>query len=509
MVNLSTYSDMTRLGLLAALVCLSLAALTGAATAQTHRANDPPWRGQWIWSPRSDAAPTLDVDPHRWLMARPGGWDRTLVHRILGNAAAAGLGAVDWHLQDADGMRLYPSERRDAVRRYPNWGVDFGETDLPAIAIETARRLDLDLRLVARNQAVGREAASRYGEAAVVMAGEVSGDRVEAVGFDWKSRARRHLADGTHYFRRVFEVTGDASSAELTLTAQDGYRLYVNGNLIGRDADYWRGETYPIAELLEPGRNVIAVEVEPELPEAGLLANLRYRDDAGEHFIATDRAWRVTTRGGEGWTKAGYDDAGWRTPGVVGFEGVGYRFRLKEPWRNRRSIAASRSLAPRYVTRLSATADVHGGDAPHTVDGTLSDSPYWQATDLPATLTLELDEPTRLREVRIHSGYLGFAGNPSGVSSVKSYRLQAWEGGRWVDLVEPVSDAPTYDGQSRDDFAFIHAFSPRRVSKLRLVVLETTDTGRRMRCPDTPCVEPADRVCFIREVEVVKAFDQP
>lgn len=153
-------------------------------------------------------------------------------------------------------------------------------------------------------------------------------------------------------------------------------------------------------------------------------------------------------------------------------------------------------------------ASVHLDTAQQVVDGSTDDRASWQAKSMPTTLELILPEPTRLREVRIHSGYLQFDGNPSGVSSLKAYRLETFEGGRWVNLVAPVTQAPAYRGQSREEFVAYHAFSPRRVSRLRLVILDSYDTGKRVGCPDKPCVPQEERVCFIREIELIKSFDE-
>lgn len=489
-----------------------LFAAPASTQARTYGAHEPAWAGQWVWAPVDDDAPALVVDLHRWLVAHPGGWGPALTHRLVGHAAASGLAGVYWRLEDARGRRLYPSKQRGDVLAWPNWGADFAAFDFPASAIEVAAKCDLPITLVASTEAVADEARQRYPGVRVVLEDELTSlPTIPAATMEPAALAQRYLSRDTQRFRRVFEIDSAIQNAEMTLTAERAYRVYLDGVLIGVDSDWWRGETFDLTDLLDPGRHVVAVEVSPDDQYAGLLLNLRWTGSEGaSHLLTTDTSWRVAAAGDdEDWARLGYDAGDWVTPNVVGFEGVGPRFRLKEPWRNPTPVRGGEVGLPTHlVEHVEVRADGATAAADRVVDGSPADASSWRTDSMPATLELVLPEPTRLREVRVHSGMLGFHGNPSGASSLKSYQLQTYEDGEWVNLVPPVDRAPAYEGQPREQFVQYHAFSPRMVSRLRLVIRASHDTGRRVRCPEKPCVRPEERVCYIREIEIIKSFGE-
>ncbi len=89
-------------------------------------------------------------------------------------------------------------------------------------------------------------------------------------------------------FQRTFEIpaTADSISGSIDITADTRYTLYVNGQLIGSDADWPVAENYDITAALIRGTNSISITAEnygaeradPESNPAGLLysANIRY-----------------------------------------------------------------------------------------------------------------------------------------------------------------------------------------------------------------------------------------
>ncbi|MEP2023409.1 MAG: alpha-L-rhamnosidase C-terminal domain-containing protein [Reichenbachiella sp.] len=71
---------------------------------------------------------------------------------------------------------------------------------------------------------------------------------------------------GVFNFRRTFELKEAPSTFVVHLSADNRYKLFVNGTFVGRgpaigDIAHWRYETHDIAPLLKAGSNVIAVEV--------------------------------------------------------------------------------------------------------------------------------------------------------------------------------------------------------------------------------------------------------
>jgi Bacterial alpha-L-rhamnosidase 6 hairpin glycosidase domain/Alpha-L-rhamnosidase N-terminal domain len=152
-------------------------------------------------------------------------------------------------------------------------------------------------------------------------------------------------------FRRELRLERRPARAELFISADSRYKLWVNGHFVGRGP----ARSYPhaqcvdrldIAEYLRPGPNLLAAQVyQPGYSHfayvhraaAGLLAWL---ECDGEIVVATDTSWRtrrdrsfaeqvprVSIYGSgleerdlaldEDWHNPAYDDTGWATPRVV------------------------------------------------------------------------------------------------------------------------------------------------------------------------------------------------
>ena len=150
-------------------------------------------------------------------------------------------------------------------------------------------------------------------------------------------------------FRRTFDLAKAPKSLRVSVSADGRYRLWVNGQAVGRGPlkgtlDNYQYETYDVAPHLRTGRNVIAAEVhwfgdnaptsEVHSGRPGLLlqgpegAGL---DTPGQWRVEVDRAVQpdTTPRIGNalnflgffervdaralpaGWLEAGFDDAAW------------------------------------------------------------------------------------------------------------------------------------------------------------------------------------------------------
>jgi alpha-L-rhamnosidase len=158
------------------------------------------------------------------------------------------------------------------------------------------------------------------------------------------------------YARREVELRTIPSEVKIRISASQLYRLYVNGTYVGRgpnpaDPSYYYFDTYEIAKLLRPGRNVLAavaycysVEakgiVRQNWGRGGLLLEA---EAAGVILAQTDAEWKVlqaptwdqnssvsslffydhkevydTRKEIAGWMEPGFDDRGWATPEVIG-----------------------------------------------------------------------------------------------------------------------------------------------------------------------------------------------
>ncbi|MDX2649694.1 family 78 glycoside hydrolase catalytic domain [Streptomyces sp. PA03-1a] len=164
---------------------------------------------------------------------------------------------------------------------------------------------------------------------------------------------------GTRYVRRSFDVPADAqiTSAELQLTADDRFSLYVNGTEVAsspRVADSWRtASVIDIAPYLHAGSNVLAVEAtNTNQGPAGVLGSLHLQGAGSPADIVTDSGWRASSSAGDGWEQPGYDDTAWPNARVAARYGSG-------PWG--RSVSAP--PPPETLLRDEFTAKKHVASA--------------------------------------------------------------------------------------------------------------------------------------------------
>ena len=168
-------------------------------------------------------------------------------------------------------------------------------------------------------------------ETAFVSAGDFQGDWIGAhrkapglsfTGANWiwypEGDPASSVPAGTRAFRRTFDLPAGAriTAAELQLTADDSFIVYVNGVQVGQSpavAEAWRtASTVDVAPALRAGANVIAVEaVNSFAGAAGLLARLHVDTSGAPLDLVTDGAWKSATAPGSGWQQPGFDDSAW------------------------------------------------------------------------------------------------------------------------------------------------------------------------------------------------------
>ncbi|MBD2845997.1 family 78 glycoside hydrolase catalytic domain [Paenibacillus sp. IB182496] len=180
--------------------------------------------------------------------------------------------------------------------------------------------------------------------------------------------------------RREFELETLPGEAWLDITADDYYKLYVNGAYVGQGPAqsgfdrYWFN-SYEIADLLVAGANCIAVHVYYHGPVSrsynsadlrqGLIAQLTTDRTP---LLGTDRRWRWKTadeftrgerigyntqfaepidfrRKAVGWKTAGYDDSAWSEPAE--HPGPDYSLHPQPT-----PVVQTYEVAPRQVSRL-------------------------------------------------------------------------------------------------------------------------------------------------------------
>ncbi len=109
-----------------------------------------------------------------------------------------------------------------------------------------------------------------------------------------------------------YTVNIPAPTMNITMTADNSYILYVNGNLVGDHSVYdvwdWKSaETYSNIQL-QPGNNVIAIQGINTSSVAGILADIVLSD--GTH-TGTNSSWKVSNSAPFGWETTAFDNSSW------------------------------------------------------------------------------------------------------------------------------------------------------------------------------------------------------
>ncbi len=127
---------------------------------------------------------------------------------------------------------------------------------------------------------------------------------------------------------RSFEIPPGTKvvRAKLDITADNGYRLLLDGREIGKGSDLRHVTEYDLSWLLQPGRHVLAVEAFNDYQEAGVLAGLKIELTDGKLIdIPSDVNWRIVPLTERGWETRRAASADWPHAVIVG------RFK-SSPW---------------------------------------------------------------------------------------------------------------------------------------------------------------------------------
>ena len=102
------------------------------------------------------------------------------------------------------------------------------------------------------------------------------------------------------WFIKELQLKDQIKSARILVTADNNYKLYVNGKLVGQDWNEENGgwqtlENYDIASLLKKGRNLVIVEASDDgTPPCAMLADMTIKYGDGEELrIISDESWKT------------------------------------------------------------------------------------------------------------------------------------------------------------------------------------------------------------------------
>src|SRR6185437_10267789 len=144
---------------------------------------------------------------------------------------------------------------------------------------------------------------------------------------------------------RRFEVPRGAlvSLAMLRITADNGYRLFLDGREIGRGGDFNDLTEYNVTQFITPGSHLLAVEGFNDALAAGVILGLRIQMLNGQTIeIRSDPSWLVVPGDEKNWTTRREPGRGWKPARIVAFAG-------KFDWVRPRRILSSPPILPQPI----------------------------------------------------------------------------------------------------------------------------------------------------------------
>lgn len=133
----------------------------------------------------------------------------------------------------------------------------------------------------------------------------------------------RHEADqipvSQCHFRKKFTLI-NPEKAEIFITADDSFELYINGQLVQSGSEIDTVYQIDISSFLKPGVNLVAMKVENFYGQsAGLAARLRVkeRNETRWRSLKTDNSWKTRIDQIADWKSNGYNDIGWLSANVL------------------------------------------------------------------------------------------------------------------------------------------------------------------------------------------------
>lgn len=133
------------------------------------------------------------------------------------------------------------------------------------------------------------------------------------------------------------------SRATLRITADNGYRVFLDGREVGRGGDFNDLTEYDLTQLMTPGLHVLAVEGFNDALAAGVIAGLSIQMSNGQQKdVLSDASWFVVPNDEKDWTTRHQPREDWNPAHIVGFAG-------KFDWQRPDRILSSPPLLPQII----------------------------------------------------------------------------------------------------------------------------------------------------------------
>ena len=187
----------------------------------------------------------------------------------------------------------------------------------------------------------------------------LAGQGTAVTGADWiwfpEGDPKKEAPPGTRYFRKLIRL-GSAPkirSAKLVVTADNSCIVFINGQEAAKTSDWRAIGEFDVTKLLGSGENVIAIAAANEEGAAGLVGKLTVEFGSGQPLVAaTDRSWKASNAGAEGWTGTGFDESEWASALELGEAGC-------EPWGTLGEAITQKTPSPIFRKTFEASKPVN------------------------------------------------------------------------------------------------------------------------------------------------------
>lgn len=123
---------------------------------------------------------------------------------------------------------------------------------------------------------------------------------------------------------RSVQVPADTfvSRATLRITADNGYRLFLDGREVGRGGDVFSLTDFDLTPLMSSGQHILAVEAFNDAANAGVILGLQIELSNGQKLaVVSDPSWLVVPREVRHWESRREAEPDWLPARLVGFAG--------------------------------------------------------------------------------------------------------------------------------------------------------------------------------------------